>query len=120
MPVLAIFSSPTLTKDQYEMLRKEVGWEVSKPAGGIFHVASFDEKGGIHVADVWESGDALNKFVGEQLLPVMQKHNFAPPSVEVFPVHNANAYPAVSRFLLKPEKKAAPMAGKKAKKPKKK
>jgi hypothetical protein len=119
MPVLALFTNPSMTKEQYEMLRKEVGWEVSKPPGGIFHVASFDEKGGIHVADVWESADALNKFVGEKLMPVMQKHGFSAPSVEVFPVHNANAYPSVSRFVLKSGKSAGAKRGKKTKKPKK-
>jgi len=107
MVVLAIFTNPSITKDHYEALRKEVGWETNLAAGGIFHAASFDDKGGIHVADVWESADALNQFVSSRLMPAMQKLGLSTPSVEVYPVHYANAYPAVTRFVLKPGKKAA-------------
>ncbi len=101
MAVLAIFTNPKITKGHYEALRKEVGWETKLAAGGIFHAASFDDKGGIHVADVWESADALNAFVSSRLMPAMQKLGIPAPSVEVYPVHNANAYEAVTRFILK-------------------
>ena len=121
MPVLAIFSGPSITKDQYEALRKEVGWEASHAPGGVIHVASFDEKGGLHVADVWESADLMNQFVQGRLLPAMQKLGVAAPAVEVYPVHNANAYPAVTRYVMKVAKKspakakASPKKGKKKK-----
>ena len=105
MPVLAIFTNPAITKGHYEALRKEVGWEAKPAPGGIFHAASFDDKGGIHVADVWESPEALNQFVSSRLTPAMQKLGIPAPAVEVYPVHNANAYQAVTRFVLKPGKK---------------
>src|SRR5690242_10609684 len=110
MAVLAIFTSPSITKDHYEALRKEVGWEVKLASGGVVHVASFDDKGGIHVADVWESADALNQFVSSRLMPAMQKLGISAPAVEVYPVHNANAYEAVTRFLLKASKKTSAKA----------
>jgi hypothetical protein len=44
MPVLALFTG-ALTKEQYDTLRREVDWENKHPAGGIFHAASFDDKG---------------------------------------------------------------------------
>ena len=107
MPVLAIFTNPAITKDHYEALRKEVGWETKLAPGGIFHAASFDDQGGIHVADVWESGDALNQFVTSRLMPAMQKLGISPPAVQVYPLHNANAYEAVTRFVVKSGKKAS-------------
>jgi len=100
MPVLAIFTA-NMTKDQYDLLRKEVGWVTEKPPGGILHVASFDDQGGIHVADVWESAEALQNFVQSRLIPVFQKHNLQPPNSNVYPVHQADAYPDVSRFIIK-------------------
>jgi hypothetical protein len=100
MAVLAIFSGD-ISKEQYETLRKEIGWEVSNPRGAIFHVAGFDEQGGLHVADVWESSDALNDFVGSKLIPTLQKHSIPAPDAKVIPVHNANAYPTVDQFKLK-------------------
>ena len=102
MPVLAIFSAPAMRQDQYELLRREIGWERLQPVGGILHVASFDAAGGTHVVDVWESPEALDAFVQQRLAPKMQAHQIAPPSVEVYPVHNLNAYGAIERFILRP------------------
>ncbi len=116
MAVLAIFTSPTITKGHYEALRKEVGWETKLAPGGIIHVASFDDKGVLHVADVWESADALSQFVTSRLMPAMQKLDVPAPAVEVYPVHNANAYQAVTRFVMKPGKKAPANAKKAGKK----
>ncbi len=58
MAVLGIFTCMGLTKDMYETLRKEVGWERQQPAGGIAHIASFDEAGNAHVADLGVAGYA--------------------------------------------------------------
>ena len=119
MAVLALFSG-NITKEQYEILRKEIGWEVSNPPGGIFHVAGFDEQGGMHVADVWESTEALNDFVGAKLIPTLQKHSIPAPDARVVPIHNANAYSAVDRFKLKPAAKPKAKAKSKPKGKKKK
>ena len=84
MAILAIFTGNT-SKSQYEALRKEVNWEQQHPAGGIFHAASFDDSGRIHVADVWESADTMNAFVEQRLLPAFTKLGLAPPEVNVLP-----------------------------------
>ena len=101
MAILAIFTGPGVTKDHYETLRRELGWERQHPTGGIFHAASFDDAGDAHVVDVWESREALDAFVGGQLAPTMQKHQIPLPKVEVYPVHNLNAYPTIERYMLK-------------------
>src|ERR1700739_3095252 len=101
MAILAIFTGPGVTKDHYETLRRELGWERQHPKGGIFHVASFDDAGDAHVVDVWESKEALDAFVSGQLAPTMQKHQIPLPQVEVYPVHSLNAYPTIERYMLK-------------------
>lgn len=101
MPVLAIFYGAGIHKAEYELLRKEIGWEKQHPAGGMFHAASFDAKGDAHVVDVWESQQGLDAFVGTYLMPLMQRHNIPAPKVEVFPVHNLNVYRSIEQFLLK-------------------
>lgn len=100
MPVLAIFTGPGTTKDMYESLRREVDWERQHPAGGLLHLASFDEQGGIHVVDMWESGELMDKFVSERLMPAMQKLDIPAPDVAVYPVHNANLYPVADQYKL--------------------
>ncbi len=99
--ILAIFTCQGLTKEKYEQLRKEVVWETNQPRGGVFHAASFDQSGNAHVADVWESPETMGAFVEERLMPAMKKFNIQPPKVEVYPVHNVNAYKSISEHILK-------------------
>jgi hypothetical protein len=99
MPVLALFTGK-LTKDQYDVLRKEVDWENRQPVGGVFHAASFDDDGQIHVADVWESVDELNAFAQGHLMPAFARHNITPPSVAVYPAHKVHAYSAIEQYRI--------------------
>jgi hypothetical protein len=96
MAILAIFTG-AITKSQYESLRKEVDWEGNHAPGGVFHAAGFDQSGGIHVADVWDSADAMNAFVEQRLMPAMKKLGISPPDVAVYPAHNVNAYKSVDK-----------------------
>jgi hypothetical protein len=101
MAVLAIFTGVGITKEMYESLRPEVKWESRLAPGGLIHACGFDDKGDLHVADVWDSPEAMNDFVNSRLMPAMKKLGIPPPAVSVFPLHNANVYPAATRFLLK-------------------
>ena len=99
MPVLALFTGK-LTKAQYDTLRNEVDWENKQPSGGIFHAASFDDQGNVHVADVWASADDLNAFAERHLMPAFAKHSITPPSVAVYPTHKMIAYGAIEEFRI--------------------
>lgn len=99
MAVLALFTGK-LTTEQYDVLRREVDWENQHPAGGVFHAASFDEMGNVHVADVWESPDDLNAFAEKALMPAFAKHGIAPPAVSVFPTHKVIAYASVEKYRI--------------------
>jgi hypothetical protein len=99
MPVLAFFTGK-LTKEQYDVLRREVDREQKYPAGNVFHAASFDDAGNVHVADVWESAEELNAFAQTTLMPAFAKHNIAPPTVSVFPAHKVIAYAGVDKYRI--------------------
>ena len=99
MPVLALFTGK-LTKEQYDVLRTEVDWEHKQPVGGVFHAASFDDAGNVHVADVWESAEALNAFAQSALMPAFARNNIAPPSVSVYPTHLVQAYMGVDKYRI--------------------
>lgn len=99
MAVLALFTGK-LTKAQYDVLRKEVDWENTHPAGAIFHAASFDDAGNVHVADVWESAEAMNAFAQGSLMPAFAKHKITPPSVAVYPAHKILAYAGVEKHRI--------------------
>ncbi|TAK15008.1 MAG: hypothetical protein EPO35_08665 [Acidobacteria bacterium] len=101
MAVFAVFTGKGFTKQMYEALRVEVKWETRLAPGGLFHVCGFDAAGDLHVADVWESEEQMNAFVGTRLVPAFQKLGIPMPEVSVFPAHNVNVYPGASRFALK-------------------
>lgn len=100
MAILVIWTGAGIDKSQYEAVRKEVGWERNPPQGVILQAAGFDQKG-IHVADLWESQQALDNFVSQRLNPALKKLEVPTPQVEVYPVHNANAYPGVDQYKAK-------------------
>jgi hypothetical protein len=66
----------------------------------VFHAASFDDAGRIHVADVWESPEAMNAFIEKRLVPTFKKLGIAPPEVAVRPAHNINAYRAIDKHRI--------------------
>ena len=101
MAVLAIFTGKGFTKAMYEALRPEVKWETNLAPGGLLHASAFDANGDIHVADVWESEEQMNAFVGSRLIPGFQKLGVPMPEVNVYPVHNVNVYPDAARYMLK-------------------
>jgi hypothetical protein len=43
MPVVVMLRWEGVTPEQYEEARKLITWEGDVPAGGLFHVAAFDE-----------------------------------------------------------------------------
>lgn len=98
MAILAIFTGKGITRKMYDALRPETNWEKDHPPGGLFHACSFDDQGDLHVADVWESPEAMDQFVKSRLVPAMQKLQVPPPQVEVYPLHNMNVYPAADRY----------------------
>ncbi len=100
MPVLAIFTGKTVSKSQYEALRKEVNWESQQPAGVISHAASFDDKDNAHVVDVWASPEEMNAFVNDRLMPAFMKLKINPPDVQVYPLHNLNVYAAIDKYKI--------------------
>ena len=99
MAVLAIFAG-AISRSQYDTLRFTVDWRSDQPAGGVLHAAAFDDAGHLHVADVWESAEALNAFVSERLLPAFQSLKIHPPEVAIYPLHILQAYDAIGRYKI--------------------
>jgi len=80
MPIVAVFHSPSLTRENYEeSVRKLTKGKRSRmesasdwPVEGLLvHIAGQSEKG-FRVVDVWESEDAFRRF-GEKLMPIMKE-----------------------------------------------
>jgi hypothetical protein len=99
MAILAIVTGNNLTKKMYEDVRKEANWERDHPAGAYFHAASFDDSGNnMYVADVWESEEQFTNFIRTRITPVMEKINAPKLKVEVYRIHNVNAFPSIDKY----------------------
>jgi hypothetical protein len=93
MPIVAVFQSPTLTRETYEeSVRKITGGKRSRlesPAdwpveGLLVHVAGETDKG-FRVVDVWASEDAFRRF-GEKIMPILQELGVE-GAPEIYPAH---------------------------------
>jgi hypothetical protein len=87
MPVVAHVVFRSVTREQYDSVRAEVGWLERPPDGGYSHVTWW-EGNDCHNIDAWESEDAFNAFGADRLGPAMAKLGIAvTPDVTFHPAH---------------------------------
>ena len=92
MMIIAIFTGKNFTKDMYERLRQEVGWETEPIDGWIMHAVRFDESGELHMINIWESAEKMKEGFVNRLIPVMKKIGIPAPRAEVYPAYNVNVF----------------------------
>ena len=92
MPIVAVFHSPSLTKEKYEeSVRRLNGGKTGMkspsdwPVKGLLVHASGQGPNGFRVVDVWESEEAFRKF-GEKLGPIMKAIGIE-GQPETYPAH---------------------------------
>ncbi len=65
----------------------------------FFFFSAFDASGNtVHVADVWESEEDLNDFVGGSLMPYIRNNKIPEPKVEIFQINDVSAFPGIDKF----------------------
>ena len=92
MAIIAIFTGKGFTKDMYDRLRQEVGWETDPIDGWLMHAVCFDKSGDIRMTNIWESSEKMSEGFVSRLMPVMQKIGIPPPLAEVYPAYNVNVF----------------------------
>jgi hypothetical protein len=96
--IMTMMHAPGISREQYEALRPVVQWEQNHPDGILLHACGFDEQGGMHVADVWESAEQMEAFFMTRLLPGMQAVGVNPPKPTIMPAHNVDAFPGIEKL----------------------
>jgi hypothetical protein len=80
------------TADQYDQINRQLGVsDGNLPEGLISHVAAGPtDGGGMEIVDVWESQQAFDAFIQNQLMPAVQALGFELQGQEptVLEVHN--------------------------------
>jgi quinol monooxygenase YgiN len=84
MAIALIFDGAGVTQAQYEQVRDEVAPGNRRVPGLLYHVAGPSENGWC-VVEVWESQDALDRFVQEKLGQALQKAGISsqPKTIQV-------------------------------------
>ena len=90
MAVAIEMSFPGATLDQYDQILEKMGLTPggSVPPGAIFHwVAKTDD--GVHVVDVWESKEILERFAEDQIGPFSREVGIEDePEMRFYDIHN--------------------------------
>ena len=87
MSVLARFSAPGTTTEQYdEVIRRLEGMGDFPPDGLEYHVC-FLADGDVRVSEIWDSLELFQAF-GERLMPVLAEAGIDPGQPEMFEIHN--------------------------------
>ena len=78
MHIIAVFQSPSLTKERYEESvrrltggKSRMGSPADWPVPGLLAHAAGQGAKGFRVVDVWESEDAFRRF-GDKLMPILK------------------------------------------------
>jgi hypothetical protein len=92
MPVVAVFQSPSLTREKYEQSVVKVSGGKSRadspadwPVEGLLAHIAGDGPNGFRVVDVWASEEAFQQF-GETLIPILRELG-VDGEPEVYPAH---------------------------------
>lgn len=90
MSVLMLVEWEDASPDQYDRANEVMGiaGDSDAPDGLISHVAAISEDGGLLIADVWESPEALNTFFTERLSGALREVGIPNVQPRVLPLHN--------------------------------
>jgi hypothetical protein len=98
MAIIAHIVLPGLTTDQYDAVRRAVGWLERPPEGGMVHLAWWEGPDN-HNVDGWANEDAVNAFAQNRLGPAMAELGIAiEPQITIHPAHEVFAPQATTAF----------------------
>lgn len=82
--ICRIYDIPGATLDQYDQVDQQVG--PAKPDGVHLHIAGQTD-GGVHVIEVWDSTDAIDRYMQTGLGEALEQANFPEAHITDFEVH---------------------------------
>jgi hypothetical protein len=77
---------PELSSEESAQIIADLNLGGKPPKGQIFHAEGPMEGGGTRVIDVWESPEALDAFLRDQLGPIVQRRNIPLPQPTIWPI----------------------------------
>ena len=90
MAVLMIIDWEGVSTADYDRVNEAMGIhsDANAPDGLLMHTAAVTEDGGLIIADLWESEEALGRFAETRLMPALKQVGVPEAQPRVMPVHN--------------------------------
>ena len=87
MSMLARFTPPSLTTEQYDKTIADLEAAGDFPPDGLDYHVCFGTDGSLKVSEIWDSREQFDAF-GERLMPVLEEAGIDPGQPETVEVHN--------------------------------
>ena len=87
MSILARFTPPALTAQQYDETLRRLQEAGDWPPDGLEYHVFFGSEGNLRVSEIWDSQEQFEAF-GERLRPVLAEVGIEPGEPELLEVHN--------------------------------
>jgi hypothetical protein len=82
-----IFDIPGMTREQYERLTPILNAAAKSAPGFLAHISGPTETG-YRIVEAWQSEEAQQRFVMEQVVSIFQREGIPPARTETFIVEN--------------------------------
>lgn len=89
MAIIVVATTPGLTAEMYDQVLARQNLGEGLPPGCSAHIAG-PSPDGWQVTAVWESPEAVTRFMSEVVRPIMQELGITPPAKPpvIYPLHN--------------------------------
>ncbi|MES3028022.1 MAG: hypothetical protein V4820_09230 [Pseudomonadota bacterium] len=101
MALMVTYDEPNVTREDYDAVRTQVGWENAPPVGCLLHMSYFDDAG-FHTVDIWDSQAKLDAYLTKRFNPalkILQLPDAAPKATDL---HLVAASPSLEKYFLPP------------------
>jgi hypothetical protein len=87
MSILARFTPPSLSTEQYDKTIQKLEEGGDFPPDGLDYHVCFGTDGSLKVSEIWDSNEQFEAF-GEKLMPVLSDAGIDPGEPELIEIHN--------------------------------
>lgn len=99
MALMVTYDEPNVTREDYDAVRAQVGWENAPPKGCLLHMSYFDDAG-FHTVDIWNSQDELDADLAKRFNPALKLLQLPDATPKAMDLHLVAASPALEKYFL--------------------
>ena len=99
MALMVTYDEPNVSREDYDSVRAQVGWEAAPPLGCLLHMSYFDDAG-FHTVDIWDSQAELDAYLAKRFNPALKMLHLPDAAPKAMDLHLVAASPALEKYFL--------------------